>query len=457
MNKVSEYIEQIEEKTGSSTFCVLPWIHVATRPNGDMRLCCSSNASGAKTGDLKVGLIKTDDGVIANFGKDGIKHSFNNEFMRNVRKDMLSNKVPPSCTKCFEEESNGVLSKRIWEYVEWSNELDIDQLIADTEQDGSIPPVIRYFDLRLGHTCNLKCVMCTPHDSSSWVKENAQIVKKIKNNIVIEQIKWEKFDNFWFEKDQFWGEIFEQIPNISHIYFAGGEPLMIKEHKLFLEQIIKMNMSSKIQLRYNTNILFVNQEIIDIWSNFKRVRVACSIDAMQHRNYYIRYPSKWSEIEEKLLILDNSPNNIYCTIACTVQALNIKHIPDFVKWKLSQNYKKINSYEVNGTLIGGGLINLHLLYIPSFLSARVLPKEDKLEIRKIYEEFKDWLYVHYTQDQNFWEVNPQGWKRWEAILQFIESDDHTHLLAAFKEYIKNINESRNLNFKEIFPELAHLM
>jgi len=25
----------------------LPWIHFATRPNGDMRLCCSSNASGA--------------------------------------------------------------------------------------------------------------------------------------------------------------------------------------------------------------------------------------------------------------------------------------------------------------------------------------------------------------------------------------------------------------------------
>ena len=45
----------------SETFCPLPWIHLATRPNGDVRVCCTANASGAGTTDDKeVGLVKKD-------------------------------------------------------------------------------------------------------------------------------------------------------------------------------------------------------------------------------------------------------------------------------------------------------------------------------------------------------------------------------------------------------------
>jgi hypothetical protein len=45
----------------SDTFCVLPWIHLATRPNGDVRVCCTANASGAGSTDEKeVGLVTKD-------------------------------------------------------------------------------------------------------------------------------------------------------------------------------------------------------------------------------------------------------------------------------------------------------------------------------------------------------------------------------------------------------------
>ena len=37
----------------SKTFCPLPWIHLATRPNGDVRVCCTANASGAGITDEK--------------------------------------------------------------------------------------------------------------------------------------------------------------------------------------------------------------------------------------------------------------------------------------------------------------------------------------------------------------------------------------------------------------------
>jgi organic radical activating enzyme len=458
-DKIQTYIKIVEEKTGSPTFCALPWIHVATRPNGDARLCCVTNASGAKTGDHEVGLVKKENGRPANFGKDTLLSAFNNEYMKSVRKTMLEGGIPASCTKCFEEESNGVVSKRLWELYEWNRDgLDFQQLIKDTAEDGSVPPIIRYMDLRLGHTCNLKCVMCSPHDSSRWLQDYDKVMDGLKSKVVKFQLNFEKteFNNTWYEKPEFWEEVFEQIPNITQLYFAGGEPLMIKEHRRFLDEIIRRGYAKNISLRYNSNGIFVNEDIINVWSQFKQVRYAFSIDAQGDRNHYIRFPADWSDIERSLRLMDEAPDHIHCAIACAVQALNIKHIVDFAKWKLSQGFKKINKFTLDEYQTGGGIINLHLLYIPTFLSARILPKADKEEIRKQFEDFKQWLWDNYTQDDGFWNTNPYGWRRWEAILKFVEAEDHTHLLPDFVDYIKNLDKVRNTNFSVIFPELSHL-
>jgi MoaA/NifB/PqqE/SkfB family radical SAM enzyme len=460
MNKIPQYIKLIEEKTGSKTFCVLPWIHLATRPNGDARLCCGSNASQATKGILDAGLVKKENGEVANFGKDTLQQAFNNEYMRDVRKTMLEGKIPSSCSKCFEEEHNGILSKRIWEMYEWDKDgIDFKELIDNTDESGKVPPEIRYFDIRLGHTCNLKCVMCTPHDSSKWVQDHKKIIPILNSQVVLSQISWDQkdFDNTWYEKSEFWDEVFEQIPHIQQMYFAGGEPLMIKEHHRFLEEIIKRGYEKQITLRYNTNGIFVDDHIIDLWSKFKKVKVAFSIDATDIRNHYIRYPSEWDVIVKNLHRLDNTPDNIHIGIACAVQVFNIKHIVDFAKWKIQQNFKKINQYPVENYLVGGGIINMHMLYIPTFLSARILPKEDKDEIRQQILEFKDWLYENYTKDPVFWEENPYGWQRWQSILNFIDAEDHTHLLPDFKEYVNKLDSIRNIDSKTIFPELKHLL
>ena len=459
-DKIKSYVKIIEEKTGSPTFCALPWIHLATRPNGDARLCCVTNASGAATGEHDVGLVKKEDGEPANFGRETPLEAFNNQYMRSVRLTMLEGKIPASCTKCFEEESNGVVSKRLWEMYEWNRDgLDFNKLIADTDSTGCVPPVIRYLDLRLGHTCNLKCVMCSPHDSSRWLQDYDKLMAKAQSVQVIKQVKFDKeyFNNTWYEKPEFWDDVFEQIPNITHLYFAGGEPLMIKEHRRFLDEIIKRGYAKNISLRYNSNGIFVNDDIINIWKQFKQVRYAFSIDALMEKNYYIRYPSKWKDIEHSLWLMDSTPDNIHCAIACAVQVFNVKHIIDFSKWKISQGFKKINKFQIDGYITGGGIINLHLLYIPTFLSARILPKEDKKEIVKQFADFKQWLWDNYTQNDSFWTDNPYGWKRWEGILKFIQAEDHTHLLPDFKEYVEHLDAIRGLDAKEVFPELAHIL
>lgn len=459
-SELANWQQQLEQVTGSASFCVIPWIHLATRPNGDARICCVANASGSYSGDYGVGLVKKEDGSPNNFGNELPSQMFNSDYMKSVRKLMLEGKIPSSCTKCFEEESNGVVSKRLWEMYEWNRDgLDFNKLISDTDITGAVPPVIRYLDLRLGHTCNLKCVMCSPHDSSRWLQDYDKLVAKTNSTIVLKQVGFDKedFNNTWYEKPEFWDDIFEQIPHITQLYFAGGEPLMIKEHRRFLDEIIKRGYAKNISLRYNSNGIFVNEDIIDIWSQFKQVRYAFSIDAVGDRNHYIRFPTEWKDIERSLQLMDNTPAHIHCAIACAVQVFNIKHIIDFAKWKLSQNYKKINKFKLDEYETGGGIINLHLLYIPTFLSARILPQADKDQLVKDFIEFKEWLWNNYRQDDNFWKDNPYGWRRWEGILKFVLAEDHSHLLPDFKEYVNNLDNIRSLNSAQVFPELKHTL
>jgi len=460
--QLGQWQKQIKEVTGSDSFCVLPWIHLATRPNGDMRICCVANASGAESGDYTVGLVKTENGEPANFGKDLPIDAFNNDYMKSVRKTMLAGEVPASCLKCYEEEQQGIASKRIWETGTWylNEKLDIEELIKETQEDGSVPYKLRYLDLRLGHTCNLKCIMCSPHDSSQWVPEHKKVYPIFQSPLIKKQMDWSpsQFNNYWHENPQFWEQVFDQIPNIRQLYFAGGEPLLIKEHRRLLEEIIDRGYADQISLRYNTNGLLINEEIISVWQKFKKVKVGFSLDGMEQRGHYIRYPLDWNTIEQSLKLLDSSPDNIQTNIAFAAQILNIKHVPDFIKWKVKSNFKKIN-FDKNaaGQTMGGGLMGVHLLWIPTWLSLRVLPAADKKEIRTLFAELQTWLWDNYTHDTEFWETNSYGWKRWEGILDWMDAEDHTNLLPDFREYITTMDRQRGTDFKNTFPELAHLL
>jgi organic radical activating enzyme len=425
-----------------------------------MRLCCTANASGAGENHT-VGLIKNKDGSHANFGKVAPMEAWNNDFMKSVRTTMLRGEIPASCTGCFDEEAQGIVSKRIWETATWMNDegIDVEELISQTEEDGTVPERLQYLDLRLGHTCNIKCVMCSPHDSSKWVADWQKLVPQLEDESVKKQMTWDKkeFNNKWHEKESFWKELYAQIPNLKQVYFAGGEPLMIKEHKMFIEEIIRQGYQDKVLLRYNSNGLLVDESLIELWSKFRKVKFAVSVDASFEKDDYIRFPTTFEEVERTLHMLDNTPDNIHVSIATAVQIFNIKHMPDFIKWKVNSNFKKMNVGLIDGNIMGGGLVNAHLVHIPTFLNITILPEADKQDIRTRFAELKEWLWNNFTQDDEFWIHNPKGWRQWEGLLKHMDSKDNSHLLPGFKEYVNKLDAIRGLDASKIFPELSHLL
>jgi molybdenum cofactor biosynthesis enzyme MoaA len=402
-----------------------------------------------------------EDGKPANFARNTPLEAFNNDYMKSVRKTMLKGEIPASCTGCFNEEAQGIVSKRIWETATWMKDegVDIEELIAQTNEDGTVPEKLQYLDLRLGHTCNIKCVMCSPHDSSKWVADHKKLIPVLQDPEVKRQMQWDRkeFNNKWHEKESFWKELYAQIPNLKQVYFAGGEPLMIKEHKMFIEEIIRQGYQDNVLLRYNSNGILVDEELIELWSKFHKVKFAVSVDASFERDDYIRFPGKFSEVERTLHMLDNTPDNIHISMATAVQIFNVKHIPDFLKWKVNSNFKKMNVGLINGVTMGGGLVNAHLVHIPTFLNITILPEQDKQEVRERFAELKIWLWDNYTQDDEFWIHNPKGWRQWEGLLAHMDSADNSHLLPGFKEYVNKLDAIRKLDAAKIFPELAHLL
>jgi MoaA/NifB/PqqE/SkfB family radical SAM enzyme len=432
----------------SKTFCPLPWIHVATRPNGDVRLCCTTNASGAGTTDIKEAGIVQADGKNMNLRDHTLEEVWNSDFMKNTRLEMLNGKVPTSCTKCFDEESKGITSKRQWETVVWKERLDLESIVEQTQIDGSLPVYIPYFDLRLGNLCQLKCIMCSPHDSSAWIKEWKLQYPKYTVLELKQDQHWDdrNRDYTWYQKGSFLDSIKSQLHYIKELYFAGGEPLLIPEHYKILELMVETGNAKNCVLRYNSNGLELPEKLFELWNHFKEVKFNFSIDALGARNDYIRYPSEWNKIVTNLERLDNTPDNIVVNIACAVQALNVLTIPELVKWKESKNFKKINLPPY-----GAGLIGTHLVYLPSYLNVRVLPKHLKDKVAKEVEYFCS----KHSIDSEFVK-SPYGYKRWNGLVKYMYAEDWSHKLPMLQNYIEVTDQTRGTNFKKTFPELNDL-
>lgn len=458
----------------SKTFCILPWVHLSTRPDGSMRVCCTANASSVgPTNDKEhggqIGILKTEDGKPSNLNVSDFLTSWNSTYMKNVRLQMLNGEKPPSCIKCYKEEAAGHNSKRMWETAYWSKRVNLDKLLEETDPDGSVPPQLAYIDLRFGTKCQLACVMCSPHDSSGWIKDYKAIFPAVENASLKETMQWENKGSYngssynWHKQNPtFWKQFYEQIPNMQQIYFAGGESLIIEEHYEILEECIRRGYAKNLELRYNSNGVEWREDLFELWKEFKLVRFHYSVDSIYEMNDYIRHPSKWERTKEVFHILDNeTSDNVEITVACAVQALNIYYIPDFIKWKLEQNFKKVNMWP-----FGAGGINYHFVYHPPHLNVKVLPKWFKEECRRKYDEFIPWWEKNWkkgiphdqqstvTYDQ--WRNASYGIDRLYGMLQFMESEDWSNRLPEMEEFLKLCDRQRNNSFSDTFPEMKEI-
>jgi len=411
----------------SATFCVKPWIHMATYTTGEALMCCVAKESAG------------------NLNRQTIDEIWNSDHYKQARLKMLKGEKVSACQKCYSEEEGGANSHRVTENYVWMNrqgsefqpyvgEEYIDDLIEQTDEDGYLhqPPIS--FDFRLGNTCNLQCVMCGPKDSSKWVNFSKQLGQDMSN--------WDTSKFNWVENEEFWTkQFFPLLPNIKHLILAGGEPLLLKQHTQLLERIIAEGYAKNIKIRYHTNGTVMPKKIIKLWEQFKAIDLFVSVDCWGEKNSWIRYPDMWDDILANLWMVDDTPDNISPRLNCTVNAYNAFYVPDFCDWTAEQNFRKVNKLDNSNIFPSIGFV-----HGPTHLNCKVLPKNVKQIITDKYNKWYD------SFDEKWF-----GVERVHTIIDFMNSEDKSKHYQEFLRYTNKVDTIRGTNFEKTFPELAAIL
>lgn len=440
----------------SDTFCPIPWIFQAVRANGDLRVCCQANVTKNK------GVIRKPDGTAYNAGSDNLQEARNAEMMRAIRKNMLEGRWSDECGRCKREEENGLTSRRSYENEHW--DLTAEAAAEVTEADGAIDTVevpVIYYDLRFGNFCNLKCRMCGPTDSNAWYDDwialnNRDTFRDSSGEIKIHKTNrsanggLHAYEFDWpMENEDFWTQLENNAHNIKHVYFAGGEPMLIERHYDFLEKCIELDVAKDMIIEYNTNMSTLPPRVQKLWRGFGAVRVGASVDGMEDVLEYQRYPAKWNKTLKNLRTLDAMPKNIQSWVAYTVTAYNVDHMIDYMRWKLEHSgFERINSSKRRP------IVTHHVAHHPMHLNVRVLPDEYKAYVTKRFEEFVDWTaeqgYPEHTQKQARDIAN--------GVTKYMNSDSYyDEHWSHFCSYTRNLDKIRDQSIDAVVPKLTGYM
>lgn len=401
-----------DKKLPSETFCVLPWMHIASNPGGSLRLCCNSNP--------KTNRIIKDEETQKEYKifREPIADAWHSPTYKEFRRQFLAGERPKTCERCFREEDAGIRSPRIGYNEKWFK----DDIVLTEE-----PPLdVRYVDLRLGNLCNLKCRMCNPWSSSMWVKDWNEVVgtAELTPNEPLNESDMDFMDVMreWPDRKGTGVNFISIAHTIEEIYLTGGEPTLAKSQYKLFDYCIENDLASGIKLKYNTNLTNIPDKMVEYWKHFKSVQLNTSIDAIGKRDRYIRYPSSWEKVEENFDKL-NAMTNVNIQVHCTVQALNIVALPELLDWMYSKGMSKDQLY-------------LNILNHPYAMNIRVLPNELKEQAISNLMDYQSWPKVSDTIKY----LTAEDWheKHWGEFVAFNKKTDKLQgmdLLTVCREFV----------------------
>ncbi|MBY0553280.1 twitch domain-containing radical SAM protein [bacterium] len=418
----------------SPTFCIYPWDHLATLTNGSILPCC----------------VAVDDSS-ANVKTHSFLEAWNSEKMKSLRQDLLAGKKSNSCVRCYNEEACGIESHRVSSNRNYLNMLgSFESLIDATSEDGYLTSPIKSIDLRLANNCNLQCIMCGPSESTKWAADISKMIENSTDDKVTSDFTWKakanSNDYLWYKDENFWKNFKALIPDIRDLVIGGGEPFLINEQISFLKDCVERGYSRYLSIRFHTNGTVLTDDILELLSKFRDIDIILSLDGVDEHNHYVRYPANWIAIEKNLKKLDSTPNNISVFMLSTMHAISIYYFPQFLRWFMQQNFKKIGIKDVNSNLPLTGIA-----HSPFYLNPRVLPLKIKASIRKKYTLLYEKDFVVYFKDRP--DLKNRAISRLNANLEYMDSEDRSHEFENFLAYTQVLDKTRKTSFSTTFPEL----
>ena len=273
--------------------CILPWIAVDRNPKtqkGKITFspCCFFDTSKKYR---------------------SVAEYWNSDEIKELRQYFIEDKRHPGCNQCWNAEDKGIKSLR-----QSVNESRLEEFITrtDTTTCEDMPAQVKY---TVGNQCNLACRMCVPNSSSK--------VKKVWDTLQIE-------DKLAIDDFDWYSYVIENFDSIKYLDITGGEPFYHKNTKQMLNFLISKNTAKNITLYIQTNLTIINDEIIKLLNQFKKVVLRISIDGIGKRQEYIRPGLNWKLFEKNIKLLKKEKFDMM--ISPSLSVLNICTFEDLENW-----------------------------------------------------------------------------------------------------------------------------
>jgi len=402
-------IDKDRVNTEGEIFCVAPWMALDIRQDGEVKPCCVSEYT---YGDIK---------------EKSLWEIWNDEPIRKLRENMINEVPTESCQVCYNNQAAGKSSLR----QDFINNLFgyHKKIVYNTNDDFSVDnPGFIWWDLKLSNKCNFKCRMCSWTSSSSFeLEQNGKISGR------------------WNASEKTYEETEPYLKMVKHLYFSGGESLIIDEHWKILDKLIELRRNDNVTLAYNSNfsnLVYKGRHIFDLWDQFNRsVEVHISVDGIGTRGELIRKGFNWlkfvSHAKQFRERFKDKKVTHQLHFDCTVQALNIFEVV------------KLHQYlYTSGLMEDIDFFFLNFMQTPREMSVWVLDKRTK-------EAAKENIRNHID---NF--LIPNKSKRsvvfYESLINYIDLYQEQTLIPEFIRSMRKFDKIRNENVIETFPELDRI-
>lgn len=316
---------------------------------------------------------------------------------------MLTKRYNDNCSMCYDYERGqqniSTPSQRTW-YLKTLK--SVPMYIYDDPKNFEL----RTLDLRWRNTCNQACIYCGPRVSSLWAQE-------LNLPPVIDQSARERTKEW----------IFNRLDKVEDVYLAGGEPLLINDNIELLERLY--DRKDSITIRVNTNLSLLDTKVYQLLEKFENVHWIISVDDIEKRYEYVRYPGNWDIFSKNLTELQSRDAKISFNLVWFV--LNHTSIFGCLRHLLDRGFHE-------------NALVVRPLEAPLPLNINKLPKYIKLTVR---EQIKDWIN----------NSDPQHLLNKSLISMSEHLDDVDADLGSTIDFLRVLDQRRSLDSSKIFPEI----
>jgi len=292
----------------SKSICAYPWAAAAVRPDGKILPCCKFDHKDQ-------------------FGNVQDQDPRNSIAWNDLRSTMMLGGLLKSCESCYKEEQYGIESLR-QQSLKFYSPTDLK------------PVKLKQLEVSFNNVCNLACVMCSEEFSTRWQTE------KIKHRgLVAQGVTAHGFDYLSWD-----------LSEIKQLKIIGGEPLLSQDK--FIDLLYRLNRKNLSVILATNATLIPNDELRNLLEDCQSVSFKVSLDGIGLVNDWIRWPSKFSEIEKNIDILEDwwaEKNNINLEFHTVVGVYNVLFLEQLVHyvgkrkhWSQSWNWIRYPEWQVLG-------------------------------------------------------------------------------------------------------------